>query len=106
MLVFKENQRSQDLSVPNVAQLKLVTGGTSTRKVGASKPKNKAKMPEIQPQEVEAVANWQTSLANGFETRITQRAYEIYEERCRIGASLQDWLRAEREVLAELEYES
>ena len=31
--------------------------------------------------------------------RIALRAYELYEERCRIGADVQDWLRAEREIM-------
>ena len=34
------------------------------------------------------------------EARIAARAYEMYEERMRVGQSLQDWLRAEQEVLA------
>ena len=34
------------------------------------------------------------------EARIAARAYEMYEERMRLGQSLQDWLRAEQEVLA------
>ena len=31
--------------------------------------------------------------------RIARRAYELYEERCPPGADVQDWLRAEREIM-------
>ena len=39
------------------------------------------------------------------EVRISVRAYEIYEERIRMGAPLQDWLRAEQEIMTMMEYE-
>jgi len=34
------------------------------------------------------------------EATIAARAYELYEERCRLGGPMQDWLRAEQEILA------
>jgi DUF2934 family protein len=39
-------------------------------------------------------------LPSDIEERIRQRAYELYEQRGRIkGFALDDWLRAEREIL-------
>jgi hypothetical protein len=39
------------------------------------------------------VMDWNT------QARIAARAYEMYEERMHLGASLQDWVRAEQEIL-------
>ncbi len=40
-------------------------------------------------------------VTNGdLQSVIATRAYEIYEERIRLGAPTQDWLRAEQEILA------
>ena len=41
------------------------------------------------------------SATTGLEAQIRQRAYELYQERgCTPGQENEDWLRAEREVLA------
>jgi hypothetical protein len=42
----------------------------------------------------------QNVMDGNTEAKIAARAYEMYEERMRLGQSLQDWLRAEQEVLA------
>jgi hypothetical protein len=57
-------------------------------------------MPEVTstPQPRKASAS---SQAVDLETQIRQRAYEFYQERgCTPGLENEDWLRAEREVLA------
>ncbi len=100
----KKKQRSQDLDITNVGKLKLVERGTATKKVKASPPKKSAKTPS--PGSRKTVISSQVPLGKNLETRIAQRAYEIHEERCRIGAPLQDWLRAEREILADYELEA
>jgi Protein of unknown function (DUF2934) len=42
-----------------------------------------------------------TSSPADLETKIRERAYELYQDRgCAPGLDIQDWLRAEREVLA------
>jgi hypothetical protein len=59
-------------------------------------------MPEVtpmpQPRKASSSAN---SQAVDLEVQIRQRAYELYQERgCTSGQENDDWLQAEREVLA------
>jgi hypothetical protein len=70
----------------------------------ASTPPNKQvlTMPEVtsmpQPRKASSSAN---SQAVDLEVQIRQRAYELYQERgCTSGQENDDWLQAEREVLA------
>jgi DUF2934 family protein len=70
----------------------------------ASTPPNKQvlTMPEVtsmpQPRKASSSAN---SQAVDLEVQIRQRAYELYQERgCTSGHENDDWLQAEREVLA------
>ncbi|MDT7041713.1 DUF2934 domain-containing protein [Candidatus Nitronereus thalassa] len=102
MVGFKKNQKSQELDITNVGKLKLVERGkSSTKKAGGATPKKGA--PKSSAVAPKGQSKKPMVRKENIEARIAQRAYEIYEERCRLGASLQDWLRAEREVLAELD---
>lgn len=111
MLGVKKNQRTQDRDITNVGSLKLVEQDSSTKSeklsqkntAKPSQPRKRAKISHPLPQD--PVASWQKDRDEKLKARIASRAFEIYEERCLLGAPLQDWLRAEREVLAEMEYE-
>jgi Protein of unknown function (DUF2934) len=105
MVGFKKNQKSQKLDITNVGKLKLVEReAPSKKKASGAPPKKVAKKPSSVVPKV--VPGKPGPLKQSTEARIARRAYEFYEERCRLGASLQDWVRAEREVLAELESEA
>jgi hypothetical protein len=59
-------------------------------------------MPEVTstPQPRKA-ASTQNSQPVGLETQVRQRAFELYQERgCTPGRENEDWLQAEREVMA------
>ena len=104
MVGFKKNQKSQELDITNVGKLKLAEGGkSSTKKASGAAPKKGA--PKSSAVTSKGQVKKPFARKENVEARIARRAYEIYEERCRLGASLQDWLRAEREVLAELDSE-
>lgn len=111
MLSFKKNQKSQDFDITNVGKLKLMERATSnkekkpsqTKRTATPPPRKRGKNPSTLAQGL--VVNPQGGRDEILKARIARRAFEIYEERCQLGASLQDWLRAEREILAEIEYE-
>jgi hypothetical protein len=66
------------------------------------KPKNPAtsKTPSQKPATRTQPSSPLPSLSKDIQSRISTRAFEIYEQRIRHGA-LDDWLQAEREVLKE-----
>ncbi|MGA7381398.1 MAG: DUF2934 domain-containing protein [Terriglobales bacterium] len=73
-----------------------------TPRATTSPKKQVLTMPEVtstpQIRKASPSANSQTL---GLEGQIRQRAYELYQERgCTSGQENEDWLRAEREVLA------
>ena len=103
MISQKKTSQNQNTSTNN----KLGTNGTET-----SLSKNNKKFSQtsrgtkkLHPLSNDQMSSPSVAMNPNSEERIAARAYEIYEERIRLGASLQDWLRAEREVMAMMEFE-
>ena len=75
-------------------EVKALSRARDTPKTRRTKAIEKSAQPNLHN---EVSPNGSTSLA--MDSRIAARAFEIYEERCRIGEAMQDWLRAEQEIM-------
>lgn len=98
--MFRKKPQSPNSTILNPNQEETNGTGSSSSKItkrNSPTSRGKAKLPVIKKDPMPgspSARDWDT------EARIAARAYEIYEERIRLGVSLQDWLRAEQEVLA------
>lgn len=103
MLGLKKKKKSEEQETLALTPLQLVAKSPALwESEQAPSPKKAKDSSELnEDSELTRLNN----LSRSMHAKISARAYEFHEERCRIGAPLQDWLRAEREVLALLEYE-
>ena len=85
--VKRSNPDQRNLPTPKPAPSLTTRPKTNS----TPKPKSATKTKELPTQ---SVLYYQEQRA-----RIAGRAYEFYEERCRIGEDVLDWLRAEREIM-------
>ena len=98
----KKNQIAKNVDRSAKGQVKPATKRSSTPKSKATPTKKSTRT--VATTKTGPVIH-RTNQEADLRQRIAIRAFELYQERCRIGAQLQDWLRAEREILAMIEYE-
>lgn len=103
MLGLRKKSDSEKQDALAITPLQLVTQNAATQK--SAKPRTIKKSKDSVGTDQTPELKRQVELNRSIHGRINARAYEIYEERSRIGGPVQDWLRAEREVLALMEYE-